>query len=247
MDMISRRKLCSPRQIQRMRERRDELRAKGLCIICAVNPSLDRTYCGSCKTVRQEHARRRLAEIFDKFLEMYGRVCACCGEAERGFLTADHINNDGWKDRKPNGSSLTSSEMTYRIYVRKRRDDIQTLCYNCNCAKQRLGYCPHRPEERIERRVRGARRRDGEHNTQAKLTEAQVMEIRASSETYAALGRRYEISDVAARLVKLGITYQKSCDAGFRDGRSDPRDLRRDDEAFDDSHGSDGRAEWAGM
>jgi hypothetical protein len=67
--------------------------------------------------------------------EHYGWKCACCGETEPGFLTIDHINNDGGQDRKAN---------FYNRIVRKGYpEDLQTLCYNCNISKAHYGQCPH--------------------------------------------------------------------------------------------------------
>ena len=148
----------SDRQKQRMRERRAELESKGLCVCCGIEPATEQKYCDSCIAKRKANAKERLKAIRDAVLDRYGRECACCGEKEPGFLTIDHINNDGWKERKPNGRNFTSSEMICRKLVfGPKRDDIQILCYNCNCAKQRLGYCPHRPSHPANRRTRGAR------------------------------------------------------------------------------------------
>lgn len=66
--------------------------------------------------------------------------CACCGEKETQFLSVDHINNDGVKDRKLHGGGTGM----YRYLVREKFPrGIQILCYNCNLAKGRYGKCPH--------------------------------------------------------------------------------------------------------
>ena len=150
---------ASERQKERMRERRHELEERSLCVLCARRKSLmGGNYCRKCQIHRTALARNRLQKIKQKLREIYGEVCACCGESEPTFLTVDHINNDGWKDRRPDGGNLTSSEMIYRRLVfGPKRKDIQMLCYNCNCARQRIGYCPHQPQKTISRRVRGAR------------------------------------------------------------------------------------------
>jgi len=33
----------------------------------------------------------------------YGSKCECCGEKNRGFLCIDHINNDGYAQKRKNG------------------------------------------------------------------------------------------------------------------------------------------------
>ena len=152
---------ASERQRERMMERRRELEERSLCVICAKRKSLKGIkHCRKCQIRRSTLARNRLQKLWQKLREIYGKVCACCEESEPAFLTIDHINNDGWRDRKPDGKNPTSSEMIYRRLVfGPRRKDIQILCYNCNCARQRVGYCPHRPQKAIPRRVRGARSR----------------------------------------------------------------------------------------
>lgn len=72
----------------------------------------------------------------------YGNKCNCCKETEKKFLTIDHVNNDGYKDKKDRGGS---SDSLYRKIIKENFPDIyQILCYNCNCGKARNnGICPH--------------------------------------------------------------------------------------------------------
>ena len=194
--------------MKRQQERRRQLVAAGICTYCKRVLATRKQVCDACFAQRSERGRGRLQELRQLVLDRYGRECACCGEKEEGFLTIDHKNNDGWKERV---HGAHSGEMMGRSLVfGPKREDIQILCYNCNCAKARLGYCPHRPETRIERRTRGARRRDGEHNSQSRLSLYQVKKIRESSASYAELARRFGVSDVAIRLVKLGKSYRSS-------------------------------------
>lgn len=89
-------------------------------------------------------------------IQKYGGKCACCGETEPMFLTFDHINNDGHIERKSLRES--GANLVRRIELTDR-EDIQVLCYNCNCAKGHYGVCPHEvmrgaqlPEFRTNRR-----------------------------------------------------------------------------------------------
>jgi hypothetical protein len=73
-------------------------------------------------------------------------TCACCGEAEYGFLTLDHVNNDGAAHRRAlnKGRNITGGGNVY--YDLRRRgfpEGFQVLCYNCNCTKGYIGCCPH--------------------------------------------------------------------------------------------------------
>ena len=73
----------------------------------------------------------------------YGGKCELCGEDNPHFLTIDHKNGEGAKERKEFGD--------WRKLYRKLRDEnyprenYRLLCYNCNCA---LG-CNRITEEKI--------------------------------------------------------------------------------------------------
>ena len=73
-------------------------------------------------------------------LDHYGRKCACCGEDNPGFLSMDHINQDGWAHRKHG-----SGNAIYRYAITNGfPDTLQILCFNCNYGRARNGgVCPH--------------------------------------------------------------------------------------------------------
>lgn len=91
------------------------------------------------KQYRYDGRQKRKLEAF----EHYGIVCQCCGEKEFKFLVIDHVNNDGAKHRRDN--KLGSSEAFY-TWLRKNNypSGFQTLCHNCNSAKQYYQICPHK-------------------------------------------------------------------------------------------------------
>ncbi len=81
---------------------------------------------------------------FDEVLQALGNRCACCGEDNIVFLTVDHINNDGYKEKK-NGRRSGRA-----LWSRVRaegfpKDKYRILCFNCNCGRARLAnkICPH--------------------------------------------------------------------------------------------------------
>lgn len=97
------------------------------------------------------------AEYREKiFGEVLSPVCECCGEANKLFLTIDHVNNDGAEDRKRNHrAGIVLGSRLFRKNVDLSR--YQTLCYNCNCGRQSSpvkGVCPHKlpaqPAKEIE-------------------------------------------------------------------------------------------------
>jgi len=76
--------------------------------------------------------------------------CVCCGESEYLFLSLDHINGGGSKERrhlKSNG--YTSSTDIFLLLKRKGwPNGFQVLCHNCNLAKGFYGECPHEANQR---------------------------------------------------------------------------------------------------
>lgn len=75
----------------------------------------------------------------------YGNKCECCGEDNLAFLTLDHVNNDGRKDRFPNGKRRCNVPI-YRILKQEGWPKrVRLLCYNCNCGRHyNNGVCPHK-------------------------------------------------------------------------------------------------------
>ncbi len=93
--------------------------------------------------VRQSGRESRF-RIKAGLLTAYGGKCVCCGESAPLFLTIDHKNGDGAKERKE--KNLKGG---VHFYEKLRawgypQEHYQLLCYNCNCARQiNRGVCPH--------------------------------------------------------------------------------------------------------
>jgi len=89
--------------------------------------------------IRQQQKARK--EILKKqVFDYYSNKCICCGENEPLFLTIDHINNDGKKDRQEAGRA----GLYKRIVKKNFPDTYRILCYNCNCGRARNNrICPH--------------------------------------------------------------------------------------------------------
>ena len=74
--------------------------------------------------------------------EHYGNKCECCGETEMVFLTIDHINNDGYQDKK---RGITGGRLYTRIIKENFPSIYRVLCWNCNCGRRlNNGICPHK-------------------------------------------------------------------------------------------------------
>lgn len=85
--------------------------------------------------------RKRNARLKKQVMDAYGNKCACCGEDAPGFLTIDHVNNDGNDHRKRVHGDKIYAEIIREEYPAK----YQILCWNCNVGRHHNGgVCPHK-------------------------------------------------------------------------------------------------------
>ncbi|MFQ5573257.1 MAG: hypothetical protein ACE5EJ_03290 [Nitrosopumilaceae archaeon] len=143
-------------------ENRRKLWAKrfkaGFCVYCGKQPFLvSKKGCKEClnnkSKATSEHIKRKpeRQKLFNRNLrkeviDKYGSRCACCNEENLLFLTIDHVNNDGGKERqKLFGTKAGSTRSWYQKLKREPvRNDLQVLCFNCNLGKvANGGICPH--------------------------------------------------------------------------------------------------------
>ena len=117
--------------------------------------------CDSCVTEREKHtALRRVwrrahpekeaavaKRAYNKFklltMQHYSNgtlVCVCCSEHVYEFLTLDHINNDGQKER----GELWRGNYYRRLVRQGFPEGLQVLCFNCNLGKRDNSSCPHK-------------------------------------------------------------------------------------------------------
>ena len=67
--------------------------------------------------------------------------CACCGESEEDFLTLDHINGGGSKQKRELRGG--STRLMQILKKEKYPTGYQVLCMNCNLSKGKHGSCIH--------------------------------------------------------------------------------------------------------
>lgn len=114
--------------------------AVGFCSNCgAYKASPGKKTCEMCLSrVKKQNEAQKL-----EIIEAYGGQCACCGEANPGFLTIDHVNNDG----KTHRDEVGSGHGVYR-WLKKNgfpQEGFQLLCFNCNSGRHiNGGTCPHK-------------------------------------------------------------------------------------------------------
>jgi len=99
-----------------------------------------------------EKQKLRREEVKRKVFDYYGHACVCCGETEEMFLTLDHENNDGAQHKKLIGKGNGKTVGSFRVYLwiiaNNYPSGFRTLCFNCNCGRQRNGgHCPHEKQQ----------------------------------------------------------------------------------------------------
>lgn len=95
-----------------------------------------------CRECVRDYSRHHARKFKAGVMSHYGGSCYCCGESSIDFLTLDHINNDGPKDR-----DWRKRHRGYIWVVKKGYPgDLRVACYNCNMGR-RHGICPHQRKE----------------------------------------------------------------------------------------------------
>lgn len=99
---------------------------------------------GDCRFCINTRTRNKWRQVREQIFNHYGWECKCCGETIREFLSLDHINNDGYLDKNPNGDKKSGKELYSLVIKQGFPDKYQTLCMNCNWGKKVSGICPHK-------------------------------------------------------------------------------------------------------
>lgn len=135
---------CSPQRKAKQRELVNRYKAKnrllGLCDRCK-NPRMEGlSECIKCRQKTLDARIRRRQDVFD----IYGGKCSCCGETRWEFLTIDHVNGNGNKERL---SGFKVYHLRKKLLIEgKPNPDYRILCMNCNFSIGIHGHCPHQNE-----------------------------------------------------------------------------------------------------
>lgn len=83
--------------------------------------------------------RIRRKNLMDKLYDILGKKCLVCGTENPDFLTIDHINGGGRKEREEKGGA-----MGILLYLESKgwpedyiKENYQILCWNHNCGRRR--------------------------------------------------------------------------------------------------------------
>lgn len=133
----------------------DKKRRRKSCIECFLkdqkrrrdaNPDIHRkaanNWAANNPEKRREISRRSATTIYHRnrrrVIHHYGGKCECCSESRYEFLTIDH--REGRAGRHKGAST---AQVVRFIEEEGYPDDYRVLCWNCNCAIGKYGYCPH--------------------------------------------------------------------------------------------------------
>jgi hypothetical protein len=83
--------------------------------------------------------KKRKGAVRDAAFERFGPRCSCCGVVDREFLTLEHKNGGGRNDRRKRSDIAIWKDAAFSPDA---ADRFEILCYNCNCSRGFLGYCP---------------------------------------------------------------------------------------------------------
>ena len=138
-------KVCPKCRIEKSLDKFD----KNRCLSKGVQP-----YCKDCRRIfardyykknkiyiDKRGAKYRVKTKLDLFQKL-GKQCKICGDDNLWHLQVDHINNDGYLDRKLHKQAGMSSVMMngyLKIPINELRKKLQILCANCNHEKQLQG------------------------------------------------------------------------------------------------------------
>jgi hypothetical protein len=96
----------------------------------------------------RKYARKTLQNLRKEMIKNYGSKCVCCGESREEFMSIDHINGYGNQHKK----LLKKPGNNFYRWLKQNnwpKDEFRLLCYNCNCSRGFLGYCPHEKENQL--------------------------------------------------------------------------------------------------
>ncbi len=120
---------------------RKERKANKLCWACGKeNPEDDKKSCRECRAKNKKWR----TTFREKCLDHYGRSCYCCGESNEGFLTIDHLQDDGANHRKSFSGARRICEW---LVAHGFPEGFGTACWNCNVGRYHNGgICPHKEQ-----------------------------------------------------------------------------------------------------
>lgn len=108
------------------------------------NPWYNKKYYAENKETIAKKTKNRNEKLRTDALMVYSKgemKCMCCGEKNIEFLTIDHMRN---APHVRDNSKRGGREIFRWLKDNNYPDGFRVLCMNCNWARGKYGYCPHR-------------------------------------------------------------------------------------------------------
>lgn len=112
----------------RTRKFRAKQKALKLCMRCNMPLS---NHSSECLEKHNNRNNELYHQNKQKVFELYGNACSNCGENQSKFLTIDHVEGKGNKERQ----KISSRSFMSRLANSTQSSKYQLLCWNCNCSK----------------------------------------------------------------------------------------------------------------
>lgn len=117
------------------------LKERGLCADCRNPTDSMNIVCASCMDKRVQGFRNKRKENKELIYNYFGCKCAVCGETDIVVMTLDHIDGDGYLDKKSENGKKQITPTWYAKLVKRIKAgqplerNLQMLCFNCHAKK----------------------------------------------------------------------------------------------------------------
>lgn len=139
-DKVVCQKCSDKRKIVSFNRHRRRLK-EGECAVCGKTHDRKKTLCKECSDARIEEMRHKRKEIKIFIVNYFGNKCKECGEIDIRCLSLDHVNNDGYLDKKSSKGNRQVTPTWYaKLYKLIKNNkplprELQLLCFNCHAKK----------------------------------------------------------------------------------------------------------------
>lgn len=82
-----------------------------------------------------KYRKKERVKLKRSVIDMYGGECAGCGFSDIACLSIDHINGDGYRERK----TIEGYKFYRHLLKTPRRIDLRVLCMNCQFMARAYG------------------------------------------------------------------------------------------------------------
>ena len=115
-----------------------------LCQWCGLPVDNGLSRCSKCQSKHNNWRTEEYRKAKIKVMQAYGNgKCQCCGTDILAFLSIDHVNGGGSKERRE--SKLHGGSVFYfKLIQQGFPPGYRVLCHNCNFGRYiNNGQCPH--------------------------------------------------------------------------------------------------------